>query len=161
MISINIICTGRLKESFWNEAVLEYSKRIGRYAVFKIIELAQAKLSDKPGRKEIESALESEAKLIKPYCEQKSAYNIAMCIEGRILTSEELSSTLDSLVLNGYSTVNFIVGSSFGLAESVKKLADLKLSMSKMTFPHQLARVMLCEQIYRAMTISANEKYHK
>lgn len=92
---------------------------------------------------------------------QKGAYNIAMCIEGRQLTSAELSDKLESIAVSGYSTVNFIIGSSFGISEEVKSRADLRFSMSKLTFPHQLARVMLLEQVYRAFQIGKGTKYHK
>lgn len=95
------------------------------------------------------------------YLTAGSAYNIAMCIEGRQLTSSELSEKLGSLGVEGFSTVNFIIGSSFGIADEVKQKADLRLSMSKLTFPHQLARIMLLEQIYRAFQIGKGSKYHK
>lgn len=95
------------------------------------------------------------------YLSAKGSYNIAMCIEGRQLTSVELSEKLNAVAVGGYSTVNFVIGSSFGIAEEVKQRCDLRLSMSKLTFPHQLARVMLLEQIYRAFMISKNTRYHK
>ena len=91
----------------------------------------------------------------------KGAYNIAMCIEGKQLSSTELSEKLTSVAVSGYSTVNFIIGSSFGMSEEIKKAADLRLSMSKMTFPHQLARIMLLEQVYRAFRIAKGSRYHK
>ena len=91
----------------------------------------------------------------------KGAYNIAMCIEGKQLSSEKLSKKLSECGLNGFSTVNFIIGSSFGIAPEIKAKADLRLSMSEMTFPHQLARIMLLEQVYRAFQINANTRYHK
>ncbi len=161
MTTINIICVGKLKESFWREAVAEYAKRITKYASINTIELSESKLSDKPSDKEIEQALISEARAMDVYLNQNHAYNIAMCIEGKIISSEELAKTIDNASVSGFSTVNFIIGSSFGLAKSVKDRSHFKLSMSKMTFPHQLARVMLSEQIYRALSINVNAKYHK
>lgn len=160
-MNINIVCVGKLKESYWREAVGEYLKRIGAYASIKIAELPESRLSDRPSEREIASALETEAKLMLPFIEQRSAYNIAMCIEGSLLSSAELASKLDSATISGFSTINFIIGSSFGLAQSIKQAAHLKLSISKMTFPHQLARVVLAEQIYRALSINNNSKYHK
>ncbi len=161
MIRINVITVGKLKERYWREAVEEYSKRLKSHCQLEIIELPETRLSDNPSEKEIQSALNAEAKLMSGYTSKKGAYNIAMCIEGRQLTSEELSDKLSSCGVSGYSTVNFIIGSSFGISEEIKGQSDLRLSMSKMTFPHQLARVLLLEQIYRAFQISNHTKYHK
>lgn len=161
MTAINIICVGKLKESFWREAVAEYAKRITKYASINTIELPESKLSDKPSDKEIEQALMLEAKAMEMYLNQNHTYNIAACIEGRIISSEELAKIIDNASIQGFSTVNFFIGSSFGLAKSIKERSHFKLSMSKMTFPHQLARVMLSEQIYRALSINANARYHK
>lgn len=160
-MNINIICVGKLKESYWREAIGEYSKRIGAHAELKIIELGESRLPEKPSEKEIAAALEAEAKLMQPYLSAKSAYNIAMCIEGTQLSSPQLAKTMENAAVNGYGTVNFIIGSSFGMADSVKSSAMLRLSISKMTLPHQLARVVLIEQIYRGLSIINNSKYHK
>ena len=161
MIKINIICVGKLKEKYWRDAIAEYAKRLGAFCRFDVVELAESKLPDDPSDKQKLAALDSEAKAMQPYLDQKGAFNIAMCIEGEQLPSEQLSKKLDSCGTNGYSVINFIIGSSFGISEAIKKRADMRLSMSEMTFPHQLARVMLTEQIYRAFQISANTKYHK
>lgn len=117
-------------------------------------------MSDNPSQKEIDAALANEAKAMAKYTEGKDAKNIAMCIEGGQLSSVKLSKKIEELSLSA-STLNFIIGSSFGIDESVKKKADMRLSMSEMTFPHQLARIMLLEQVYRAFSITAGSKYHK
>ena len=161
MIRINLITVGKLKEKYWRDAAAEYSKRLGAFCKLEIVELNESRLSDNPSEKEIAAALENEAKAMKSYTDIKGAYNIAMCIEGKQLSSEKLSKKLSECGLNGFSTVNFIIGSSFGIAPEIKAKADLRLSMSEMTFPHQLARIMLLEQVYRAFQISANTRYHK
>ena len=161
MIKINLITVGKLKEQYWRDAVAEYSKRLGAFCKLEIIELNESKLPDEPSEKQKLAALQSEAKAMEPYLSAKGAFNFAMCIEGKQMTSEKLSQKLDSCGANGYSTISFIIGSSFGISEDIKTRADVRLSMSEMTFPHQLARVMLIEQIYRAFQISAHTKYHK
>lgn len=152
---------GKLKERYWRDAAAEYVKRLGAHCKMEIVELGESRLSDSPSEKEKLAALENEAALMRKYTEGGSVYNIAMCIEGKQLASEELSKKLTDCGNRGFSTVNFIIGSSFGIAQSIKDSADMKLSMSKLTFPHQLARVMLLEQIYRSFQIAANTKYHK
>lgn len=161
MIKINIITVGKLKEKYWRDACAEYAKRLSAFCKLEIIELAESRLSDNPSRKEILNALSNEAKAMLPYCEKKSTANVAMCIEGKQFPSVELSAKLDSFALQGYGTINFIIGSSFGISDEIKQICRLKLSMSEMTFPHQLARVMLLEQIYRCFQIQKNTKYHK
>ena len=161
MIKINLITVGRLKEAYWRDACAEYLKRLSADCKCEVIELSESRLSDSPSDREIRKALSDEAAAMEPYLNIKGTYNIAMCIEGGQLTSMELSNKLDSIAVNGCSTVNFIIGSSFGIDEGIKQRAHLKLSMSKLTFPHQLARVMLLEQIYRAFQITRRTKYHK
>lgn len=161
MLKVTIICVGKLKESYWREAVDEYSKRLGAYCAFSVAELAESRLPDTPSKKEIAAALEKEACAMDKFLGVKGAYNIALCIEGKTISSEQLSVRLGEAGVGGYSVVNLFIGSSFGLAERVKAACRMRLSMSPMTFPHQLARVMLCEQLYRAFSISANGKYHK
>ncbi|MCD7847987.1 MAG: 23S rRNA (pseudouridine(1915)-N(3))-methyltransferase RlmH [Oscillospiraceae bacterium] len=161
MMNISIVAVGKLKESFWREAIAEYSKRISRFSHFEIIELPESRLSDNPSDAEIFSGIENEAKLMQPYLDRKGSYNIAMCVEGKLISSEELAREIDSAGVNGYSSVNFFIGSSYGLSDSVKKSCKLRISMSRMTLPHQLARVVLTEQVYRAMAINAGIKYHK
>lgn len=161
MISINLITIGKLKESYLRDAVSEYSKRLSGFCKLNIMELPESRLSDNPSEKEIQNALSNEAKLIENYINKKSVFNIAMCIEGKQLSSNELSSKIEEISISGKSTINFIIGSSFGILDEIKSFSDFMLSMSKMTFPHQLARVLLLEQIYRAFQISSGGKYHK
>lgn len=158
ILNINLIVIGKLKENYLREACAEYIKRLGRYCSFEMHELDECRLSDTPSEKEIMSALQKEAVQIKKYAK---GLIIPMCIEGRQLSSTELSEKISSAGVNGFSTVTFIIGSSFGLADEIKQMGQIKLSMSKMTFPHQLARVMLLEQIYRAFQIADGGKYHK
>ena len=126
----------------------------------QIIELNPVRLSDNPSQTEIDNALSKEAEMIEAKL-LKNAVTYAMCIEGKQRSSEELAEEFSDIAVGGRSAVNFIIGSSFGLAPEIKAKADYRLSMSKMTFPHQLARVMLLEQLYRAMKIRSGEKYHK
>ncbi|SDA19157.1 23S rRNA (pseudouridine1915-N3)-methyltransferase [Ruminococcus sp. YE71] len=161
MLKVTIVCVGKLKEGYWRDAVSEYTKRLGAYCTFSVAELPESRLPDSPSDKEIAAALEKEACLMDKYLTAKGAYNIAMCIEGKTISSEELSKKLTDAAVGGYSAVNLFIGSSFGLADRVKRSCGFRLSMSPMTFPHQLARVMLCEQVYRAFSIAANAKYHK
>ena len=142
------------------DAIKEYSKRLSAFCKFSIIELGEYKATQNPNNKEIQNVLEEEGKMIlgkiKP-----SDYTVAMCIEGKIISSEDLSCLMEDIQLRGKSTLNFVIGGSWGLADEVKKSANYKMSMGKMTFPHQMARVMLSEQIYRGFQISTNGKYHK
>ena len=160
MYNIDIICVGKLKEDYLRGACAEYSKRLSAFCKLKITELTPARIPDDPSRAQIDSALADEGKRILQLIHQ-SVRVYAMCIEGKQLSSEKLSKKLSECGLNGFSTVNFIIGSSFGISPEIKAKADLRLSMSEMTFPHQLARIMLLEQVYRAFQISANTRYHK
>ena len=159
-MTINLITLGRLKEDYLRKAWAEYEKRLSAFVKLNIVELDSVKLPDDPNEAQIEAALEAESARIFAKIPQGS-FTAAMCIEGGQLTSEQLAEKLSAVTLSGKSTVNLVIGSSYGLSDKVKKAADLKLSMSKMTFPHQLARVMLLEQLYRAYTIINNRKYHK
>ena len=160
MINVNIICIGRLKEKYLRDACDEYSKRLSGFCKLNIIELNAKKLPDNPTLNEIKNALNAEGKEIISKIPSGS-YVYTMCIEGSQLPSERLAGELNSLALRGKSSISFIIGGSFGLSDEVKSMSDYKLSMSKMTFPHQLARVMLLEQIYRAFQINSGGKYHK
>ena len=161
MLKINIICIGKIKEKYFTDALGEYAKRLTAFCKFSVVELNEERIrSNTPNEAQIAEVIEAEGRRIL----QKigtSDYVAAMCIEGKLLSSEELSETLDKAALSGKSTLDFIIGGSYGLSDEVKRRADLRLSMSKMTFPHQLARVILSEQIYRAFEISTNGKYHK
>lgn len=158
MMNVNIIALGKIKETWYREACTEYQKRLSAFAKVTVKEPEPELLPQNPAKAQIEKALEREAGAINACI--KGGVRIAMCIEGKQLSSEQLAEKLRSLA-NETSTINFIVGSSFGLAESLKQSCGLRLSMSPMTFPHSLARVMLLEQIYRAFSINNNGKYHK
>ena len=160
MLNVTLIVLGRLKESYLRDACEEYLKRLQRFFKVSVVELQAERLPEEPSAAEIERALELEGKRIAERL-PKGAFVAAMCIEGKEMTSEELSRRIGEVGLGGKSELVFIIGSSFGLSETIKKKADLRLSMSRMTFPHQLARVMLLEQIYRAGQISSGGKYHK
>lgn len=158
MQNIRILCVGSLKEKYWRDACGEYIKRLGAFCKAQVVELPEAKTSgEKDG--EIRKALEREGAAMLSYME--GAYNIAMCVEGKEMDSPALAQKLQQIALQGGSRVNFLIGGSYGLAEEVKARSQLRLSVSPMTFPHQLFRVMLLEQIYRACTINGNIKYHK
>lgn len=159
-MNINLIAMGKLKESYYREACAEYLKRLGAFAAAKVCEPASADLPQNPNAAQIEKALSLEAERISEYIKPAS-FTVAMCIEGRELSSEQLAEKLSDIANRGISTVNFVIGSSHGLSEQVKRGADLRMSMSPMTFPHSLARVMLLEQVYRAYSILNNSKYHK
>lgn len=159
-MNITLICVGRIKEDHFRDACSEYEKRLGAFCRFNTEIIEPERLSDNPSQAEIHNALNREGeKILKKI--PSGAYVCAMCVEGKEMTSAQLADITKTLPLKGVSSVVFIIGSSFGLGEEVKAAADLKLSMSKMTFPHQLARVMLSEQIYRAYTIIYNKRYHK
>ena len=158
MINVRIVAVGGLKESYLREAFAEYEKRLRRFCSFQLCEISESRLSDSPSEKEIAKALETEGKAILKEC-RGSVF--AMCIEGKSFSSVGFAQRISSAAAEGGSHVTFVIGSSFGLSDEVKKSADIRLSMSEMTFPHQLARVMLTEQIYRAFTIINNRKYHK
>ena len=158
MLTVNLYTFGKLKEPHWREASAEYAKRLSAYCKLNIIELSEARLPENPNEAQINQALEAEASQLPP---KLKGYSIALCIEGKMYTSEVLAKTIESLTVDGISTINLIIGSSHGLSEAVKSICKLRLSMSEMTFPHQLARIMLLEQLYRALSINASSKYHK
>lgn len=160
MLSVNIICIGKLKEKYLQMACDEYIKRLGAFCKIKIIELNEYKVPSNPSQSHIDKCILSEGELILSKI-NSSSYNITMCIEGKMLSSENLAEKFNDISLNGKSEVNLIIGGSFGLSDEVKQKSNFKLSMSPMTFPHQLARVMLLEQVYRAFQINNNGKYHK
>jgi 23S rRNA (pseudouridine1915-N3)-methyltransferase len=161
MLAVNVICIGKLKEKYLQQACAEYEKRLGAFCKLRIVELAEYKIPANPSDAQVEKGILMEGASILAQMKLGAAYQIPMCIEGKMLSSEQLAKRLAEVALSGKSEVNFIIGGSFGLADAVKQRADLKLSMSPMTFPHQLARVMLLEQIYRAFQINSNGKYHK
>ncbi len=160
MIKIKVIALGRLKEKYLRDACDEYIKRLSAYAKTEIIELEPARLSDNPSSGEIEKALLAEAEMIKKKIPDGSLV-VAMCIEGKQFSSEEFCQAINDRISRGVGSLVFIIGSSYGLHQDIKGLADIKLSFSKMTFPHQLFRVMLLEQVYRSFKIGEGSKYHK
>lgn len=158
-MQITLITVGKLKERFFIDASREYEKRLSAFAKLSIKEIDQSYLSQNPTDGEVLSALETEAQKIEKAIPQ-GAYVITMCIEGKQLTSEEMSTKLSDIKLQN-GKICFIIGGSYGIADRIKKRADYMLSMSKMTFPHRLARVMLLEQVYRAFKIESGASYHK
>lgn len=160
MFGVSLVCVGKMREPHYVAAFNEYSKRLAAFCKFELIELTEQRLPDQPSEKQIESALAAEAAEIIGRI-PKAAYVIAMCVEGRGMSSEALAELIDSRATAGVSRLCFVVGGSFGLHESVKAVANLRLSMSDMTFPHHLARVMLAEQVYRAFSINLGSRYHK
>lgn len=160
MLSIKIIAAGDLKENYLKEAIKEYQKRLSAWCKIEEIILKEEKLPDNPSQAVIDKALESEEKRILEKISPK-AYVIAMCIEGKMLSSEELASKINEVSSLGKSEIVFIIGSSFGLSNGIKNRADFKLSISRLTFPHQLLRVILHETIYRSLSIINGTKYHK
>ena len=148
MLAVNFICVGKMRERFYVDAFAEYEKRLGAYCRFTCAELAEIRLPEKPSPAEIQAALAKEAvDIVK--CIPQDAYVVALCVEGRQMPSEELAELLTQRENSGRPKLCFLIGGSYGLAESVKARADLRLSMSEMTFAHHLARVMLAEQVYR------------
>ncbi len=160
MLSIKIIATGDLKENYLKEAIKEYQKRLGAWCKIEEIILKEERLDENPSQAVIDKALDVEGKRILQRL-SKSAYVIAMCIEGKMLSSTELADKIEEITSLGKSEIIFIIGSSFGLSNEVKQRADFKLSISRLTFPHQLLRVILHEAIYRSLSIINGTKYHK
>lgn len=160
MFEITLITVGKLKEKFYLSAAAEYEKRLSGYCRFKILELPETKLPDDPSPAEISAGLEKEADLILSRI-PKNTWFCTLTPEGKMLSSENLAQKLAEIKLSGKSSACFLIGSSFGIAQRIKDKADFRLSMSPMTFPHHLARIMVLEQLYRAEAIQAGSKYHK
>lgn len=157
---INVVCVGKIKEKFYTQAVEEYSKRLSRYCKLDIVELPDEKTPDNASDIVNEQIKNKEGERILSAIKD-DAYVCALAIEGKMLDSVELSEKIERLGIEGTSNITFVIGGSLGLADDVLKRADYKLSFSRMTFPHQLMRVILLEQIYRAYRIMNNEPYHK
>ena len=159
MLTVRILCVGKCKEKYWREACAEYGKRLSAFCRFEVLEVDEERLPERPSKAQIESGLEQEGKRLL----QKAGSTpiVALCIEGKELSSPQLAQYVERAAVNGASSLAFVIGGSWGLWEEGKRKAALRLSMSPMTFPHQLARVMLCEQIYRAFQIAHSGKYHK
>lgn len=160
MFEITLIAMGKMKEKFYLSAAAEYEKRMKGYCQFKILELPESRLPENPSPAEITMGLEKEADLILSKI-PKGAWFCTLTPEGKLINSEALAEKLSAVKNSGKSSACFLIGSSFGMAQRIKDKADFKLSMSPMTFPHHLARIMVLEQLYRAESIQAGSKYHK
>ena len=160
MLSVKILCVGKLGEKFWAQAVAEYEKRLSAYCKLEILELPEQRLPQNPSQGEITAALSKEADAIRAKI-PSGASVVALCIEGGELGSQAFADKIGDMTAHGVSKLCFLIGGSCGLDETLKREAALRLSMSPMTFPHHLARVILLEQIYRALNILSGGKYHK
>lgn len=160
MLGVKLICVGKMREKFYIDAFEEYRKRLQAYCRLELTEIGEQRLSDRPAEKEIDAALEREGqeilKAVPP-----DAYLVALCVEGKQMPSEGMAELIAARENSGKPKLCFVIGGSFGLSPSVKARADKRLSMSQMTFPHHLARVMLIEQLYRGFKINEGSQYHK
>lgn len=159
-MKIDILCVGKIKEKFYEDALKEYLKRLSRYAKVSILEVKDEKTIDGASTHEDELTMQKEGERLLKLIDE-DAYVIALCIEGQQASSEQFADMITDLENKGKSHIQFIIGGSLGIDENIKKRSNYKLSFSKMTFPHQLMRVILTEQIYRAYRIKNNEPYHK
>ena len=160
MLAVKLICVGKMRERFYIDAFAEYQKRLRSLCRLELVEIGEQRLGDAPSAREIEAALEKEgAEILRAIPDD--AYSVALCVEGKEQPSEFMAELVEGRENSGKPKLCFVVGGSFGLAETVKKRADLRLSMSKMTFPHHLARIMLAEQLYRGYKIKEGSRYHK
>ena len=160
MLRINIICVGKIKEKFMQDAIAEYSKRLSKYCNFNITELSDEKVPDNLNESISNIIKEKEAEKIISHID-KNSYIMTLDLKGRQYTSEEFSKKIDDISLNSSSNITFIIGGTLGLSEKILKCSNDLICFSKMTFPHQLIRVFLIEQIFRAFKISNNETYHR
>lgn len=159
MLQINILYVGNIKDKFFQDAVSEYEKRLNGFCKLKNIELKEEKPKDE-SESEIATIIRKEGDRLLEAIPPKS-YKIALCVEGKQISSEDLAQKISEIPLSGYSEITFIIGGAFGMDERVKKAADFRLSISKMTFTHRMMRVILIEQIYRALNIAGGGHYHK
>lgn len=160
MLRLDVVCVGTLKESYLREACAEYEKRLGGFCRLTVTEVGEERLPDKPSEAAVSASLQAEGRRLLEKVPD-NAVLVALCIEGKELSSVQLTEQIGKWTVAGNSRLAFVIGGSWGLSEEVKRAARLKLSLSPMTFPHQLARVMLLEQLYRAMQIASGGKYHK
>lgn len=159
-MNVNILCVGTIKEKYFKAAQQEYEKRLSKFAKLTLRELEEYRLPSNPSPGDIAIGLSKEASLFRNNM-NKSSFSIALDIEGKELTSLQLADKIQDIALQGYGSLTFLIGSSYGMDQQLKSECDLRLSFSKMTFPHQLMRIILLEQLYRAMKIIHNEPYHK
>lgn len=155
-MNINVICIGKVKEKYINDGIAEFSKRMQAFGKLSIIELKEF-----GNDFERELSIKKEAESILSTLEKKKGFNILLDIGGKNFSSEEMSQKMEEITVKGFSTINFIIGGSYGVSDDIRKVSNLSLSFSKMTFPHQLMRLILMEQIYRWFSIINNIKYHK
>lgn len=160
MLAVRIVCIGKLGEKFWKQASAEYEKRLEAFLKLEIMELSEQKLPKAPSQGEIQRALEKEKNAIVSVL-LPGSFVVAMCIEGKMMDSEALEKRISSLLVGGISKITIAIGGSNGMHEEIKQAADLCLSMSEMTFPHQFARIMVLEQLYRIMMMRNGNHYHK
>lgn len=161
MQNVDLICVGKLNAAYCAAGVAEYQKRLGAYCNFRVVELPEVKIQEKnASQAQVDKALEKEGDAILASV-RKGASIVALCVEGKQLSSEELADYIAQRAGSGAGDLAFVIGSSHGLAPKVKQAAALRFSMGRITLPHQLARLVLAEQIYRAFTINAGSKYHK
>jgi len=160
MVTINIIAVGKIKEKYFTDAVNEYSQRLSAFCKLNIIELKDESIPQNPNVSQIAEVLSKEANAILSKL-PKESYIFALCVEGEQLSSEGLAEKIETIQTSGKSSLTFIIGGSVGLSDEIKSRTNVKLSFSKMTFPHQLFRIMLVEQIYRAFKIMNRQTYHK
>ena len=159
-MQIEIICVGKLKEDFWRSACLEYAKRLSRFCHLTITELKDEAIPETASQAQIDKALQQEGERIMEKLQPRD-YVVSLCVEGKACSSEGLAEKLEQIMQSGAGRLVFVIGGSCGLSEAVKARSHVKLSFSTMTFPHQLMRVILLEQVYRAFKINAHESYHK
>ena len=159
-MNVKILCVGKIKEKFYRDAVLEYSKRLSKYGSLDIIEVSDEKTTENSSETEISIIKDKEGERILKHIKEKD-YVIALAILGKQQDSVAFSQFIENLGVTGQSNICFVIGGSLGLSDQVLKRSNYQISFSKMTFPHQLMRVILLEQIYRAMRIMNNEPYHK
>ena len=159
-MKITLVTVGKIKEKFYTDAIAEYAKRLSRYCKLEIIEVADEKTPDNASETVEDGIRDKEGERILKYV-RDDAYVVTLEIEGKLLTSEELAKKIENLGIQGTSHIIFIIGGSIGLGDALVKRSDYALSFSKMTFPHQLMRVILLEQIYRSYRIMTNQPYHK
>lgn len=159
-MKIRVICVGKIREKYLKDALGEYEKRLSRFCKFEIAELPDIKIPDNASTSQCEAVKTAEGESILKKI-RSDEYVISLCVEGKSMSSEDFAAKISDITVGGVSTVDFVIGGSLGLSDSVKKRSDMRLSFSSFTFPHQLMRVILAEQIYRAFKINANEQYHK
>ena len=161
-MNVTVLCVGKLKEKYWIDAVEEYSKRLSRFCKLTILEIQEERLSDNAGSAGEKAVIDTESRnILKKISRSPSTYLIALDVNGKSFSSVDLAEKISGLGIDGKSDIVFIIGGSLGLSQELLEQVDMRLSFSKMTFPHQMMRVILLEQVYRTFKINGNEAYHK